>query len=103
MVLAGELEVLKGEEPFQTSVAILRSGDLFGEISLLRGTTATATVRATTAAAVLFLAREYFERLIEALPEMRAFFDQLSEERLRALKAVQSEDVEVLDESSFLV
>ncbi len=91
VVLTGELEVVKGEEPFHTSVAILRSGDLFGEISLLRGTPATATVRAATPAAVLFLARDYFERLVAALPEIRAFFEDLSEERLRALKRAQAD------------
>jgi CRP-like cAMP-binding protein len=37
VVLSGELEVVKGEGPFATSIAILRSGDLFGEISLVRG------------------------------------------------------------------
>jgi CRP-like cAMP-binding protein len=93
VVLAGELEVLKGDEPFQSSVAILRGGDLFGEISLIRGTPATATVRAATPAAVLFLARDYFERLISALPEMRAFFEGLSEERLRALKSASSDEL----------
>jgi CRP-like cAMP-binding protein len=98
VILAGELEVLKGDEPFQSSVAILRGGDLFGEISLIRGTPATATVRAATPAAVLFLARDYFERLIGALPEMRAFFEGLSEERLRTLKAAHTDDaIEIPD------
>src|SRR5207302_7999846 len=44
VVLTGELEVLKGEEPFETTVATLRSGEVFGEIALTRGTPATATV-----------------------------------------------------------
>jgi CRP-like cAMP-binding protein len=83
VVLTGEMEVLKGEEPFQQSVATLRSGDLFGEIALLRGTPAMATVRAARPATVLFLAREYFDRLIQALPEIRSFFENLTEERLR--------------------
>jgi CRP-like cAMP-binding protein len=82
----------------------LRSGDIFGEISLVRGTPATATVRAATRAAVLFLAREYFGRLTAALPEMRAFFENLSEDRLRAMKAAHSdEQVDVLDEGVVLV
>jgi len=105
VVLAGELEVLKGAEPFQSSVAILRGGDLFGEISLIRGTPATATVRAATPAAVLFLSREYFERLVAALPEMRTFFEDLSEERLRALTSVVGEDTmeAIEDDDTILV
>jgi len=83
VVLTGEVEVIKGEEPFEQQLATLRSGDLFGEIALVRGTPATATVRAGRPSTVLFLAREYFERLIAALPEMRAFFETLTEERLR--------------------
>ena len=46
---------------------------------------ATATVRAGRPATVLFLAREYFERLLAALPEMRAFFETLTEERLATI------------------
>ncbi len=83
VVLAGEVEVLKGEAPFETTLATLRSGEVFGEIALVRGTAATATVRAARPATVLFLAREYFERLVGALPEMRSFFETLTEERLR--------------------
>jgi CRP-like cAMP-binding protein len=83
IVLSGEMEVLKGEEPFFDTVAALKSGDLFGEIALIRGVPATATVRATRQSTVLFLAREYFERLIDAVPEIRSFFEDLTEGRLK--------------------
>ena len=97
VVLAGELEVITGEGIRQNSIAILRSGEVFGEISLLRGTTATATVRASTPSAVLFLSREYFERLVGALPEIRVFFEALSEERLRSMQA-QAKDLSSYEE-----
>jgi len=105
VVLTGELEVVKGDEPFQTSVAVLRPGDLFGEISLVRQTPATATVRAVTPSAVLFLSREYFEKLVSALPALREMFEQLSEDRLRALVANSAEEeIEAeLEDSAFLV
>jgi CRP-like cAMP-binding protein len=102
VVLAGEMEVVKGEEPFETTLATLRGGDLFGEIALLRGTPATATVRAARPSTVLFLAREYFERLIAALPEMRAFFEQLTEDRLRAAEATLN-DESVLDDDDLVL
>jgi CRP-like cAMP-binding protein len=99
VVLAGELEVLKGEEPFETTVATLRSGDVFGEIALVRGTPASATVRAARPGTVLFLAREYFDRLLTALPEMRAFFETLTEERLRdAAQATGGDEAVETDE-----
>jgi CRP-like cAMP-binding protein len=104
VVLAGELEVVKGAEPFQTSVAVLRTGDLFGEIALVRGTPATATVRAVTPSVVLFLSREYFEKLTAALPELRAFFEELSDERLKSLhKTVPDDTLELVNEDLFLV
>ena len=91
VVLSGEVEVLKGEEPFEQTLATLRTGELFGEIALIRHTPATATVRAGRPTTVLFLAREYFERLLGALPEMRAFFETLTEERLRDAETVNEE------------
>ena len=105
IVLTGELEVVRGAAPFETSVAVLRTGDLFGEISLVRGTPATATVRAVVASTVLFLSREFFEKLTSALPELRTFFEELSEERLRVIKDVQhaSDEVELVEDDIFLV
>jgi CRP-like cAMP-binding protein len=102
VVLAGEVEVCKGEEPFEQTLATLRSGDVFGEIALVRGTPATATVRAGRPTTVLFLAREYFERLLGALPEMRAFFETLTEERLRDAETV-NEDLLTEDDERVLI
>jgi hypothetical protein len=58
-------------------------------------------VRAATPATVLFLAREYVERLAEAVPEIQAYFEQLALNRARdnTLRsdrgAVPSEEIEV--------
>jgi CRP-like cAMP-binding protein len=103
VVLSGEVEVLKGEEPFETSIATLRAGDVFGEIALIRGTPATATVRAARQSTVLFLAREYFERLMHALPELRSFFETLTEERLNETQELSPEDLLVLDDERVLI
>ena len=102
VVLSGEVEVLKGEEPFEQTLATLRTGDVFGEIALVRGGAATATVRAGRPTTVLFLAREYFERLLSALPEMRAFFETLTEERLRDAATV-NEDLLTEDDERVLI
>ncbi|HEX8953484.1 MAG TPA: cyclic nucleotide-binding domain-containing protein, partial [Polyangia bacterium] len=102
VVLAGEVEVCKGEEPFEQTLATLRTGDVFGEIALVRGTPATATVRAGRPTTVLFLAREYFERLLSALPEMRAFFETLTEERLRDAETPK-QDLLVEDDEKVLI
>ncbi|HEX4462318.1 MAG TPA: cyclic nucleotide-binding domain-containing protein [Polyangia bacterium] len=102
VVLSGEVEVVQGDEPFETTLATLRTGDVFGEIALVRGTPAMATVRAARHSTVLFLAREYFERLMAALPELRAFFETLTEDRLRDAEVV-NEDLLVEDDERVLL
>jgi len=59
-------------------------------------------VRAARPSTVLFLAREYFERLTAALPELRTFFEDLTEERLRD-SAVVNEDLLVEDDERVLI
>jgi CRP-like cAMP-binding protein len=83
VVLSGEVEVVKRDVTgTDVPVATLKGGEVFGEISLLRGTPATATVTAARQSTVLFLGRDYFERLVEAVPEIRQYFEQLTEDRL---------------------
>lgn len=84
LVLSGEVEVVTGDPPFETVLARLGPGECFGEISLIRRQPAVATVRATRRGQVLVLTREYFDRLVSALPAMREFFEALSDERTRA-------------------
>ncbi len=67
-------------------LAELGPGDVFGEISLLYERPATADVRATTRTTVLFLARHYFQRLLEAVPAVRAYVEGLGDERLMDLR-----------------
>jgi CRP-like cAMP-binding protein len=85
VVLAGEVEVSKRAQgdPAGGEVALarLRAGDVFGEISLIKGQPTNASVRAVRQSTILFLAREYFQRLIDALPEIRSYFEELSQKR----------------------
>jgi cAMP-dependent protein kinase regulator len=66
----------------QTAVASLREGDVFGEISLLLGQPASATVRADTPCHLLWLGREPFEKHILSQPGVRAALMRLGTERL---------------------
>jgi CRP-like cAMP-binding protein len=74
VLLAGRLEVLRG---LDSSIGRLAPGDVFGEMSLLEGGPAMATVKAKTRSWVLLLPVAAFEQLSARHPEMR--------ERLRAL------------------
>lgn len=82
VVLAGEVEVSK-QAPGGgvVSLARLRAGDVFGERSLIHQQPTNASVRSMRQSTILFLAREYFQRLIDALPEMRAYFENLAAQR----------------------
>jgi CRP-like cAMP-binding protein len=87
VVLAGEVEVTKrqpaadGAPETDVPLARLRAGEVFGEMSLINNQPTSASVRAARPSTILFLAREYFQRLIEALPEIRRYFEQLTERR----------------------
>jgi CRP-like cAMP-binding protein len=84
-VLSGELEVTAvpagapGGEA--VSLAVLRAGDIFGEMSLIESQPTTATVRATSRCNLLFLARVYVERLSAAIPEIHGYFAGMAARR----------------------
>jgi len=89
VVLAGEVEVCKRQGPArgdgtpgpEVSLARLRAGEVFGEMSLINNQPTSASVRAARRSTILFLARDYFQRLVQALPEIRRYFEELSARR----------------------
>jgi len=82
LVLAGELVVQK-EDPAGgvVSLGVLREGEVAGEISLLMGTPATATVVATRKTATAFMDRGAFSELVKEYPSVKTYLEQLSERR----------------------
>jgi hypothetical protein len=97
LVLAGELVVQK-EDPAggSISLSILREGDIAGEIALLKGLRASATVVASRKTAVATLGRVDFEALLKQHPRIREFLDGLSERRLKMIGEAMR-PVEILD------
>jgi len=84
LVLSGEVDVIKDAAgPSPVMLAHLKTGDMFGEMSLVTDQPTSATVRATMPTTVLFLAREYVERLAAAVPEIQAYFEELALNRAR--------------------
>ena len=82
VILQGKAEVLKWDGERYVNVATLGPGDVAGEISLVQETPATATVQTTTPATLLFMARELFYPLVEAVPELLVHFARLSQARI---------------------
>ena len=84
VVLSGEVAVSKGGQP----LASLREGELFGEMSLLQKTPATATVTAARNTSLLRLPREAFDSLILTHPQILELVSGLTEARQRQTEAL---------------
>jgi len=82
LILSGEVDVTKVDGTDRVTLAVLKGGDVFGEISLIEQSTTTATVTASRHSTVMFLAREVFDRLVQGVPTLKEYFQQLTEERL---------------------
>src|SRR6185503_10319732 len=83
VVLSGEVEVAaSGDGALEaTPLATLRAGDVFGEMSLMRGGPTSATVQAASPATVLFLAKDYVDRIVAGVPEVKKYLEALAEDR----------------------
>lgn len=103
LILAGELVVQK-EDPGGgvVSLSILREGDIAGEIALLKGLRATATVVASRKTAIATLERKAFEELLKLHPKIRDFLDGLSDRRLKQIGEAMR-PVEILDADELVV
>lgn len=103
LVLAGELVVQK-EDPGggMVSLSILREGDIAGEISLLKGLRATATVAASRKTAIATLNRPNFEALLKEHPKLRTYLDDLSDRRLKRIGEAMR-PAEILDADELVV
>jgi len=86
VVLSGEVEVRKGK----TRLATLHEGEVFGEISLLQKSPATASVSAAKRTSLLRLPREVFDQVILTHPQVLQLVSELSESRQRMTEATLS-------------
>lgn len=98
LVLRGEFDVAVGT----LKVATLKSGEVFGEISLLRASPTTATVTARTQGEILFLARDDFAPALAAHPGMHSALHELTTKRLVANQAVVAASI-LTQDSAILV
>lgn len=106
MLLSGEVDVSKRDGDAKVFLATLGPGDVFGEISLIHDEPASATVTAAKQSTVLFLAKEIFHRLEEAVPEIGDYVRNLGEERqmdTRLLLDAPADDEELVDDDRILI
>jgi len=99
VVLTGELDVSRrAADGSIVPLGGLKTGDVFGEMALLHNTRTTATVIAQRPATVLFLAREYVARIVQAVPEIKSYLEALAEDREIDNQLVMGEDETPADE-----
>lgn len=103
LVMAGEMSVTKKDPSGETvSLNLLKDGDVFGEISLLSGGVASATVTAVRRSVVAILSRDEFQSLVADNPGVGDYLKQLSEGRLKAM-ADSMRPAEVIDAEELVV
>jgi CRP-like cAMP-binding protein len=90
VVLEGSVDVTRGTEAGDVLVGQLREGDLFGEMSCMRKTGATATVTVKRGGSLLKLQRSDFDALVMTYPTVLELVSMLSEERAQNLDAILS-------------
>jgi CRP-like cAMP-binding protein len=81
LVLSGAVDVWKRDGEQKVLLATLGPGEVFGEMSLLNGAAATASVTTAQRSTLLLLAREYVARLVDSLPALRTYLEGLGDER----------------------
>ncbi|MEO8702405.1 MAG: cyclic nucleotide-binding domain-containing protein [Kofleriaceae bacterium] len=99
VVLSGELDVSRRtSDGSVVPLSTLKTGDVFGEMALLRNARTTATIVAQRPATVLFIAREYVARIVGAVPEIKSYLEALAEDRDIDNQLVMGEDETSPDE-----
>ncbi len=93
VVLAGELDVSRRTaDGTVVPLGGLKTGDVFGEMSLIRNARTAATVVATRPATVLFLARDVVTRMVQGVAEIKKYLEALAEDREIDNQLVLGED-----------
>jgi CRP-like cAMP-binding protein len=103
VILDGSVDVTKHKDGRQVLVGRLREGDLFGEVSCLRKSAATATVVARRGGTLLKLPRAEFDELVMSYPQILELVSTLSEERLENLDAILSGHAEFTEDGLILI
>ena len=98
VVLHGKVQVSARD----TEVALLKEGDIFGEMSLLTREPASATITSPGNSILLRLPRDKFQELVVTHPQILALVSELSEKRRSAIEAILQGQGEGHDGMSFV-
>jgi CRP-like cAMP-binding protein len=101
--LAGQASVTRQRRGKTLRLADLGPGALIGEISLLTGGAAVATVTASTKCWLLAVSQKQFEVLCQSFPQMRSFVEEVAEQRRKENAQLLSGDISFVSQELRLV
>lgn len=78
-----------GPDGADVPLAVLRRSEFMGERGMLTGQQRTATARSQTAAVVLDVPEQVMQRMMEIVPAVRSYFEQLN--NVRSIESVQKQ------------
>lgn len=95
LLLCGHAEVLKQEAHGEKRLGYLAAGDLAGEMSLVTGQPAMATVRAGSKCFAIELPAADFATILKSRPSAREFIQEMVARRTQRIQAMETGSVEV--------
>lgn len=104
VVLEGEVEVSKIDEAGDAVVlAYLKTGDVFGEVSLVEARPTIAKVTATEKTVLLVLEKARFDTVTKDYPKVLEYLSSLSGERLEETEEAMSAEGLVIDADELII
>jgi NADH dehydrogenase len=92
IIVSGQVEVLKRKGGEDRRLAVLNSGEYFGEMAILNDKKRSATIRCLTACDVIALRNKDFGALLSNLDDLKKGFMKKSEERTQAFERFSKDD-----------
>ncbi|MFP4350914.1 MAG: cyclic nucleotide-binding domain-containing protein [Thermodesulfobacteriota bacterium] len=89
IIASGRVEILEEED---VNIALLGSGEVFGEMSLLSGEPVGATVRVIEPARILYIHNRDFRPVLNRFPSLQMYFARLMAKRLAYTNTARSEE-----------
>jgi len=90
IIMSGKVEVL-GDDG--VSIAFLKKGDVFGEMSLLSGDPVAATIKVVEPATVLYIDGRDFRKVLQKFPSLQMYFARLLAKRLALTNSLRADDL----------
>jgi len=91
VILSGMVEVLGNND---VNIAFLGKGEILGEMSLISGEAAGATIKAVEPTKMIFMNSRNFRRLLRKFPSLQMYFATLLSKRLAKTNTARSDELE---------